>query len=261
MTTTTQTPVDALMALVDEHGRKRAEHSAHVCHRNIVSQQLQMEIEASRAEIEASVRALAAIPADRLQQECDTIAELNHAQWLALGKASLLVAACNRLSAESEEFDFDDGMGRGVQQAYWDEFESALEQATEAINESIVYVGRQVKNCEWTNCPHRVGDVCCNDQPAAPTPPTAPAQDAPPSTWDEYALAEARDAQGFAILYGDQVVELRARIEADEALMRTAVHLLKRYVSETPLGNQPHMITMEADAAITALRKRLESSK
>ena len=23
-------------------------------------------------------------------------------------------------------------------------------------------------NCEWTNCPRRVGDVCCNDRPAAP---------------------------------------------------------------------------------------------
>ena len=22
-------------------------------------------------------------------------------------------------------------------------------------------------NCEWTNCPRRVGDVCCNDRPAA----------------------------------------------------------------------------------------------
>lgn len=47
---------------------------------------------------------------------------------------------------------------------------------------------------------------------------------------------------------------------ADEALMRTAAHLLTRYVSETPLGNQPHMITMEADAAITSLRARLETS-
>lgn len=72
----------------------------------------------------------------RLQQECDTIAELNHAQWLALGKASLLVAACNRLSAEAEEFDFDDGLGRGAQQAYWDEFESALEHAMEAVDAS-----------------------------------------------------------------------------------------------------------------------------
>lgn len=55
--------------------------------------------------------------------------------------------------------------------------------------------------------------------------------------------------------------EAADRIEADEALMRTAAHLLKRYVSETPLGNQPHMIAMEADAAITALRARLENGK
>ena len=26
-------------------------------------------------------------------------------------------------------------------------------------------------NCEWTNCPRRVGDVCCNDRPAAPAVP------------------------------------------------------------------------------------------
>ena len=30
---------------------------------------------------------------------------------------------------------------------------------------------RQARSCEWTNCPTRVGDVCCNDrnmpQPAA----------------------------------------------------------------------------------------------
>lgn len=62
-------------------------------------------------------------------------------------------------------------------------------------------------------------------------------------------------------LHGKEIIQLRARIKEDESLMQIASHLLKRYVSETPLGNQPHMITMEADAAITALRKRLESSK
>ena len=72
-------------------------------------------------------------PVDK-QQEIDTITELNHAQWLALGKASLLIAACNRLSGEAEEFDFDDGLGRGAPQAYWDEFEDTLEQAAEAID-------------------------------------------------------------------------------------------------------------------------------
>lgn len=72
----------------------------------------------------------------RKQAECDTITELNHAQWLALGAAGVLIAACNRLSAESEEYDFDDGLGRGVQQTYWDEFEQSLERATEAIEQA-----------------------------------------------------------------------------------------------------------------------------
>lgn len=45
----------------------------------------------------------------------------------------LLVAACNRLSAEAEEFDFEDGMGRGALQSYWDEFELALERAQEVL--------------------------------------------------------------------------------------------------------------------------------
>ena len=88
----------------------------------------------TRSQVEAVLRSMPAEPVANQQQEIDTITELNHAQWLALGKASLLVAACNRLSGEAEEFDFDDGLGRGAPQAYWDEFEDALEQAAEAID-------------------------------------------------------------------------------------------------------------------------------
>lgn len=47
----------------------------------------------------------------------------------------LLVAACNRLSYEAEEYTFDDGMGRGALQDYWDEFEAALERARESLND------------------------------------------------------------------------------------------------------------------------------
>ena len=88
-------------------------------------------------QVDAALAALRSVPQGEpvdKQQEIDTITELNHAQWLALGKASLLIAACNRLSGEAEEFDFDDGLGRGAPQAYWDEFEDALEQAAEAID-------------------------------------------------------------------------------------------------------------------------------
>lgn len=88
---------------------------------------------------------------DRLRDERDT-----HARWrqdladqldeverhrdaiaVALNKLEgpfrLLIAACNRLSAETEEYDFDDGMGRGALQDYWDEFEDALEKAREVL--------------------------------------------------------------------------------------------------------------------------------
>ena len=70
------------------------------------------------------------------EKEGDAIAELNHQQWLALSQCAALVSACHRLSAESEEYDFDDGLGRGAQQAYWDEFDSALERAGEALDQA-----------------------------------------------------------------------------------------------------------------------------
>lgn len=52
------------------------------------------------------------------------------------GPFRLLVAACNRLQAEAEEYQFDDGMGRGAMQSYWDEFEDALEKARDVIGEN-----------------------------------------------------------------------------------------------------------------------------
>lgn len=50
-----------------------------------------------------------------------------------LSKYRLLVAACNRILAEAEEYDFDDGMGVGILQSYWDEFQNALELANEEL--------------------------------------------------------------------------------------------------------------------------------
>ena len=59
------------------------------------------------------------------------------------------------------------------------------------------------------------------------------------------------------VLMHDALTELRrqhSRIEADEALMRTALYELGKCV-DWPCANA------ETDATITALRKRLESSK
>ena len=65
-----------------------------------------------------------------------------------------------------------------------------------------------------------------------------------------------RDAQAFGSMYGDQVLELRARIEADEALMRQALETLRYYASVCGEDDQP----TPAKTAITALRARLETS-
>lgn len=49
------------------------------------------------------------------------------------GPFRLLVAASKRLSEEAEEYHFEDGMGRGAIQTYWDDFEAALERARGAL--------------------------------------------------------------------------------------------------------------------------------
>jgi hypothetical protein len=46
----------------------------------------------------------------------------------------LLVAACNRLEAEAEEFLSDDGIGRSALLDYWHEFDEALERARDALS-------------------------------------------------------------------------------------------------------------------------------
>ena len=51
----------------------------------------------------------------------------------ALGAFRLLVAACNRLDAESEEYDLPDGWGCGAQMEFWSEFRTALERAVELL--------------------------------------------------------------------------------------------------------------------------------
>jgi hypothetical protein len=43
----------------------------------------------------------------------------------------------------------------------------------------------------------------------------------------------------------------------DEAL-KMAVEIMERYLNETPLGNQPHMIAHKAEKAINACKEALE---
>ena len=44
-----------------------------------------------------------------------------------LKELTLLLTACNRLILESEEFEFDDGIGRGALNEYWDDLEEAFD--------------------------------------------------------------------------------------------------------------------------------------
>lgn|SRR5574343_616982 len=51
------------------------------------------------------------------------------------GPFRLLVAACNRLQAEADEYQFDDGIGQGAALEYWYEFDHALKRANEALKD------------------------------------------------------------------------------------------------------------------------------
>ena len=67
--------------------------------------------------------------------EIPAVYHINKAPSGIEGPFRNLVAACNRLQAESEEYQFDDGMGRGAGLDYWYEFDWALERATEALKD------------------------------------------------------------------------------------------------------------------------------
>ncbi len=50
-----------------------------------------------------------------------------------VGKLRLLVAACNRIEEEAEEFEGPDGLGMGIAMDYWHEFAEALTTARKAL--------------------------------------------------------------------------------------------------------------------------------
>lgn len=47
-----------------------------------------------------------------------------------------LERACYELDHHAEEYDFDDGSGRGASQSFWDDLTRALEAVTEARDEA-----------------------------------------------------------------------------------------------------------------------------
>ena len=69
--------------------------------------------------------------------ERDAFADLNHTQFLELEYLRPIVQSAENLLFESEEYDFDDGLGKGAQQTHWDDLASTLEPKTEAIEEML----------------------------------------------------------------------------------------------------------------------------
>lgn len=83
------------------------------------------ELEACRADSE------------RLQKQIDAITEMNHGQFLQLEFLRKVYEAAHELYCESEEYDFDDGLGKGAPQQYWDALADAFEPETDAIKDEI----------------------------------------------------------------------------------------------------------------------------
>ena len=84
--------------------------------------------------------------AERWQKQTDAITDLNHDQFLELEYLRRIRDAADTLCAESEEYDFDDGMGRGALQQYWDDLFDVFEPQTDAIEECI---NRDARKNAW----------------------------------------------------------------------------------------------------------------
>lgn len=65
-------------------------------------------------------------PTDMYQEEAE-IAEGLRAALRAAEHGTALLKVAQDLLAESEEYEFADGLGRGVPQQYWDALQDALE--------------------------------------------------------------------------------------------------------------------------------------
>jgi len=100
---------------------KDAECLAHIAEIKV------LEARAERAEQEAAT----------LRAENDAITDRNQTQFLELEYLRNVRAAAERLYGESEEYDFDDGLGRGAAQQYWDALGTALDTMTDAQRAAI----------------------------------------------------------------------------------------------------------------------------
>lgn len=68
----------------------------------------------------------------RLAAENGEITDLNQTQFLELEHLRRISDAAHRLYGESEEYNFDDGLGRGAPQELWDALSTEIDTMTDA---------------------------------------------------------------------------------------------------------------------------------
>jgi len=92
-------------------------------------------------------------------------------------------------------------------------------------------------NCEWTNCPRRVGDVCCNDRPAAPA---VPADHWKSAVLDRLAILclDAPIGEPPASIL-NRVIETEVMIALDPAVSEAAQALIDKGAA-APAVREPH---------------------
>ena len=69
--------------------------------------------------------------------ENEIIARRNHEQFLELEYLRPIFKAAENLLSEAEEYELDDGLGKGASQSYWDALSDAIEPSTDAIGDAI----------------------------------------------------------------------------------------------------------------------------
>ena len=134
----------------------------------------------------------------------------------------LLQQALDALETKYSDYIYD-GAGSAIAGAFEDDV-AALRAALAQPAPAVQVVLRQPNlfaadpaapavNCEWTNCPRRVGDVCCNDRPAAPAVPAVQIG-MKASTWETL----SSDAQTLILEAGQRAVDkAKAQRLADAA--------------------------------------------
>jgi hypothetical protein len=107
---------------------KRVKHTEKLCEQHwLARDEADKRTKAAEAERDALRERVA-----RLVAENGEITDLNQTQFLELEHLRRISDAAHRLYSESEEYDFDDGLGRGAPQELWDALSTEIDTMTDA---------------------------------------------------------------------------------------------------------------------------------